>query len=68
VISWNKFTLFVAGQGKSLKVDNGGAVNILLATLGIGLPAVDASGMITANSLASVDQHLKMLREIGIGW
>ncbi|MGB3401502.1 MAG: NAD(P)/FAD-dependent oxidoreductase [Microcoleaceae cyanobacterium] len=33
---------------------------------GIGLPAVAASGMITANTLAPVQQHLAMLREIGI--
>lgn len=33
---------------------------------GIGLPAVAASGMIAANTLASVDQHLAMLREIGV--
>ena len=32
---------------------------------GIGLPAVAASGMIVANTLAPVSQHLKMLREIG---
>jgi carotene isomerase len=32
---------------------------------GIGLPAVAASGMIAANSLASVQQHLAMLQEIG---
>ncbi|MBD2448688.1 NAD(P)/FAD-dependent oxidoreductase [Nostoc sp. FACHB-152] len=31
---------------------------------GIGLPAVAASGMIVANSLASVRQHLTMLEEI----
>lgn len=31
---------------------------------GIGLPAVAASGMITANTLASVGDHLQMLREI----
>lgn len=31
---------------------------------GIGLPAVAASGMITANTLASVNDHLQMLREI----
>jgi phytoene dehydrogenase-like protein len=32
---------------------------------GIGLPAVGASGMIAANTLASVQQHLAMLQEIG---
>ncbi|MEQ8996791.1 MAG: NAD(P)/FAD-dependent oxidoreductase [Coleofasciculus sp. B1-GNL1-01] len=32
---------------------------------GIGLPAVAASGMIAANTLASVQKHLDMLREIG---
>ena len=32
---------------------------------GIGLPAVAASGMIAANTLAPVDQHRKMLRAIG---
>lgn len=31
---------------------------------GIGLPAVAASGMITANTLASVPQHLAMLKAI----
>lgn len=34
---------------------------------GIGLPAVAASGMITANTLAPVEKHLAMLREIGVG-
>ncbi len=33
---------------------------------GIGLPAVAASGMVLANTLASVNQHIKMLREIGV--
>ena len=33
---------------------------------GIGLPAVAASGMVLANTLAPVDQHLNMLREIGV--
>ena len=33
---------------------------------GIGLPAVAASGMITANSLASVWQHLQLLQDLGI--
>lgn len=33
---------------------------------GIGLPAVAASGAITANSLASVDQHLALLDELGV--
>jgi carotene isomerase len=33
---------------------------------GIGLPAVAASGMIAANTLASVSQQLDMLREIGL--
>ncbi|QLE59460.1 NAD(P)/FAD-dependent oxidoreductase [Nostoc sp. TCL26-01] len=33
---------------------------------GIGLPAVAASGMIVANTLASVSQHLAMLEEIGL--
>ena len=32
---------------------------------GIGLPAVAASGMIAANTLAPVHKHLDMLREIG---
>jgi phytoene dehydrogenase-like protein len=32
---------------------------------GIGLPAVAASGMITANALTSVGQHLELLRELG---
>ncbi len=31
---------------------------------GIGLPAVAASGMIAANTLASVRQHFKMLKEM----
>ena len=34
---------------------------------GIGLPAVAASGMIAANTLAPVEKHLAMLREIGVG-
>jgi phytoene dehydrogenase-like protein len=33
---------------------------------GIGLPAVAASGMITANSLASIWQHLELLQDLGI--
>ncbi|KAL4428146.1 hypothetical protein ABPG75_002235 [Micractinium tetrahymenae] len=33
---------------------------------GIGLPAVAASGAITANSLANVDQHLALLDELGV--
>ncbi len=33
---------------------------------GIGLPAVAASGMIAANTLASVQQHLQMLKDIGV--
>lgn len=33
---------------------------------GIGLPAVAASGMVLANTLAPVSKHLTMLREIGI--
>lgn len=33
---------------------------------GIGLPAVAASGMIVANTLAPVDSHLAMLRQIGL--
>ncbi|MEA5573978.1 NAD(P)/FAD-dependent oxidoreductase [Calothrix sp. UHCC 0171] len=33
---------------------------------GIGLPAVAASGMIVANTFASVEQHLQMLQEIGV--
>ncbi|ESA35799.1 carotene isomerase [Leptolyngbya sp. Heron Island J] len=33
---------------------------------GIGLPAVAASGMVLANTLAPVDQHLDMLRAIGV--
>lgn len=32
---------------------------------GIGLPAVAASGMIAANTLAPVDKHLEMLKDIG---
>lgn len=32
---------------------------------GIGLPAVAASGMITANTLTSVSNHWEMLKEIG---
>ncbi len=32
---------------------------------GIGLPAVAASGMIAANTLAPVEKHLQMLRELG---
>jgi phytoene dehydrogenase-like protein len=32
---------------------------------GIGVPAVAASGMITANTLASVDKHLQVLKQIG---
>jgi phytoene dehydrogenase-like protein len=32
---------------------------------GIGLPAVAASGMITANTLAPVHKHLEMLQDIG---
>ncbi|PLZ95503.1 hypothetical protein CEN50_22170 [Fischerella thermalis CCMEE 5268] len=32
---------------------------------GIGLPAVAASGMITANTLAPVGKHLQMLQDIG---
>ncbi|MBD2498132.1 FAD-dependent oxidoreductase [Nostoc sp. FACHB-280] len=32
---------------------------------GIGLPAVAASGMIVANTLAPVSQHLAMLKDIG---
>ena len=31
---------------------------------GIGLPAVAASGMITANTLASVSQHQHMLKRV----
>ncbi|MEA5598592.1 NAD(P)/FAD-dependent oxidoreductase [Rivularia sp. UHCC 0363] len=33
---------------------------------GIGLPAVAASGMIAANTLTSVENHLEMLKELGI--
>lgn len=33
---------------------------------GIGLPAVAASGLITANTLATVKQHREMLRQIGL--
>ncbi|MBH8564140.1 NAD(P)/FAD-dependent oxidoreductase [Nostoc sp. CENA67] len=33
---------------------------------GIGLPAVAASGMIVANTLAPVQKHLEMLKDIGI--
>ncbi|MGC1395805.1 MAG: carotene isomerase, partial [Coleofasciculaceae cyanobacterium] len=32
---------------------------------GIGLPAVAASGMIAANTLAPVTKHLQMLQDIG---
>jgi phytoene dehydrogenase-like protein len=32
---------------------------------GIGLPAVAASGMIVANTLAPVQKHLEMLKDIG---
>jgi phytoene dehydrogenase-like protein len=32
---------------------------------GIGLPAVAASGMITANTLAPIEKHLAMLKQIG---
>lgn len=32
---------------------------------GIGLPAVAASGMIAANTLAPVEKHLEMLQELG---
>lgn len=34
---------------------------------GIGLPAVAASGMIAANSLAPVQKHLQLLKEVGCG-
>lgn len=34
---------------------------------GIGLPAVAASGMLAANTLAPVDKHLEMLKQIGLG-
>ena len=33
---------------------------------GIGLPAVAASGAIAANTIVPIDQHLRMLREIGL--
>lgn len=33
---------------------------------GIGLPAVGASGMIAANTLTSVSNHLEMLEKIGL--
>ncbi|MCU0523410.1 MAG: NAD(P)/FAD-dependent oxidoreductase [Elainella sp. Prado103] len=33
---------------------------------GIGLPAVAASGMIVANTIAPIDRHLAMLRQIGL--
>ena len=33
---------------------------------GIGVPAVAASGMITANTLAPVHKHVEMLRDIGL--
>ncbi len=33
---------------------------------GIGIPAVAASGLVTANSLASVSQHSKLLDAIGL--
>ncbi|WP_427159055.1 phytoene desaturase family protein [Aliinostoc sp. HNIBRCY26] len=34
---------------------------------GIGLPAVAASGMIVANTLTPVSQHLAMLKDVGLG-
>ncbi|WNZ22891.1 NAD(P)/FAD-dependent oxidoreductase [Leptolyngbya sp. NK1-12] len=34
---------------------------------GIGLPAVAASGMIVANTIAPVEKHLAMLKRIGVG-
>ena len=37
-----------------------------VAPAGIGLPAVAASGAITANSLVSVGQHTALLKELGI--
>ena len=33
---------------------------------GIGLPAVAASGAIAANTIAPIDKHLQMLKEIGL--
>ena len=33
---------------------------------GIGLPAVAASGAISANTLAPIDKHLKLLKDLGI--
>ena len=33
---------------------------------GIGLPAVAASGMLVANTLAPVEKHLEMLKDIGV--
>ena len=34
---------------------------------GIGLPAVAASGMIAANTIATVEKHLEMLKEVVSG-
>lgn len=36
------------------------------ACTGIGLPAVAASGAVTANSLVSVGQHTALLKELGL--
>ena len=35
-------------------------------SVGIGLPAVAASGAVTANSLVSVGQHTALLKELGL--
>ncbi len=50
------------GQGKGLFTPH----RPVAPRAGIGLPAVAASGAITANSLASVDQHLSLLDELGV--
>lgn len=61
VNDWDKVGFF-PGVGKPL----GGLYCCGDSTFpGIGLPAVAASGMIAANTLAPVQQHLDMLREIG---
>lgn len=36
------------------------------SSVGIGLPAVAASGAVTANSLVSVGQHTALLKELGL--
>ena len=39
---------------------------VLPTPAGIGLPAVAASGAITANSIVSTGQHLALLEELGL--